>query len=301
MGLSARLQKIHDIALQAARGFKRAESELIHALIMVDSERVFVKLGFNSLFNYTVESLRLSEATAYNMITVARKVREVPELGRKIEEGLISISKAKKIAPVLTFENQAEWLKKAETLTSRKLEQEVARENPRAATPEKAIYVSGDRLELSLGVSEELMAKIRHVQNLVSQAKGCSASLEETLEEMTSLYVKHKDPVEKAKRSVIKNGAVPHSTNTATESPTTPLNSQVPGPVRIRIPIPAHIAHAVRLRDKNTCQYRAPGKDAPCGSKRWVDLHHIKPVSQGGPNTVENLITLCRTHHQEVH
>ncbi len=37
-----------------------------------------------------------------------------------------------------------------------------------------------------------------------------------------------------------------------------------------------------------------------CG-KRCVDVHHITPRSQGGKDTIDNLMGLCRECHHEVH
>ena len=45
-------------------------------------------------------------------------------------------------------------------------------------------------------------------------------------------------------------------------------------------------------RDNYTCQYcRHQGKSS------YMDVHHIIPVIEGGPNTPENMITLCRKCH----
>lgn len=147
--------KIHESALRAAQDFRRAEAALIEALIAVERERVFVALGFSSLFAYAV-SLGLSEAVAYNAITVARKAREIPELRVEIQNGTLSVSKAKKTASVLTQTNHAEWIERAKTLPAHTLEQEVTKENPRAEIPERAKYVDGQRLALTLGVEEPL-------------------------------------------------------------------------------------------------------------------------------------------------
>ncbi len=46
-------------------------------------------------------------------------------------------------------------------------------------------------------------------------------------------------------------------------------------------------------RDEFTCQL--------CGSHRHLQMHHIKPRSQGGDNTENNLLTLCRECHYAVH
>ncbi|MCB0392644.1 MAG: HNH endonuclease, partial [Bdellovibrionales bacterium] len=38
-----------------------------------------------------------------------------------------------------------------------------------------------------------------------------------------------------------------------------------------------------------------------CNTKRWLHLHHKKPVSQGGEHSVDNLISLCPAHHELAH
>jgi len=66
--------------------------------------------------------------------------------------------------------------------------------------------------------------------------------------------------------------------------------------------IPAAVQHQVLLRDQGTCQF--PTKTSGnhiCGQKRWIHLHHIVPVAKGGPNTLENLSTLCSAHHKLIH
>src|SRR5579872_49448 len=179
-------EKIHQSALLAAREFKQAELKLLDALLEVEKSSVHLRLGFSSLFNYAVQSLGLSEAVAYNAISVARKIREVPSLKDEVAE--LGISKTRKIVSVLTKENQAEWISKAKTLSSRALEKAVAKEKPREATQEVAKYVSEKRLEVRLGVDEELMLKLRRAQDQVSQSSGKSASLEDTLREAVSFY-----------------------------------------------------------------------------------------------------------------
>lgn len=63
-----------------------------------------------------------------------------------------------------------------------------------------------------------------------------------------------------------------------------------------------------RERSKSdTCirQYYSYFKDIPCENCNWNlskrDLHHITPVSEGGKNTMDNLISLCPNCHRLVH
>jgi HNH endonuclease len=303
MSLSPAQLSVHQSALSAARTFKRAEAALLDSLLEVERTGVHFRLGYSSLFTYAVSALGLSEAVAYNSIAVARKMREVPELRAQVEE--IGVSKAKKIVSVLTKENQMEWLARAKTLSSRALEKQVAKMNPQAATPELTKYVSAERLDLRLGIDEELLGQLRRAQDQVSQSMGKPASLEDTLRAALAFYLRHKDPVEKAERAKkVVNKQVTGTVRAEDKSSARGEATEVTGvthPVvrEKRTPIPARVAHAVRLRDQNRCQ--AKTQATRCGSTRFIDLHHIQPVSQGGPNTPMNLITLCRAHHRLAH
>jgi len=58
--------------------------------------------------------------------------------------------------------------------------------------------------------------------------------------------------------------------------------------------VPANISRALKLRDP-TCRF--PG----CCETRHVDAHHIKHWVDGGETSLENLVTLCRYHHRQLH
>lgn len=58
--------------------------------------------------------------------------------------------------------------------------------------------------------------------------------------------------------------------------------------------IPPAISRALRSRDGG-CRF--PG----CSERLWVDAHHIRPWSVGGPTSLANLVLLCRHHHTCLH
>jgi hypothetical protein len=60
-------------------------------------------------------------------------------------------------------------------------------------------------------------------------------------------------------------------------------------------PMPAAVARAVRLRDRDRC--RVPG----CCRRRYVDVHHLDPRSRGGVHSRKNCLCLCTTHHRMLH
>jgi hypothetical protein len=48
-------------------------------------------------------------------------------------------------------------------------------------------------------------------------------------------------------------------------------------------------------RDGGRC--RVPG----CRHAVFVDVHHLELRSEGGGNTLENLVTMCSAHHRAIH
>jgi hypothetical protein len=69
---------------------------------------------------------------------------------------------------------------------------------------------------------------------------------------------------------------------------------------RGRVRITAEISHKVAIRDQAQCtHHKADG--ARCRNRRWLHIHHIKEIANGGSNELENLTTLCSGHHRMHH
>ena len=62
--------------------------------------------------------------------------------------------------------------------------------------------------------------------------------------------------------------------------------------------VPADIRTTVALRDGG-CVARTAIPSVACWGR--LDPHHVLRRSQGGPDTPDNLVTLCRAHHEYVH
>lgn len=243
--------------------------------------------------------------------------------------------------PVLNIQNQAEWIEKAKTLPTRKLEKAIAKVAPGEAFPKRVRYVTETRVNLSLSLNEKTLEAIKRVQDLESQKRNRAVTLEETLAAMSDFYLEKNDPVEKAKRAlgngkamtagkalnpsdkiaiakdkvVIPNGNCASANTKANRTDVTwqvhsrqrrdntsngNMAAKINTFLATRRPIVSSTAHKVVLRDDAQCTATKPD-GTRCGSKRWLHIHHIQPVSLGGGNTAENLTTLCSAHHQMRH
>jgi hypothetical protein len=227
------------------------------------------------------------------------------------------------IAPVLTQKNQSEWLAAAASLSKRALEKEIAKTFPEMQVQESAKYVSEKRIELKLGISEELHEKLQRVQELVSSQSGKAVKMEDALQAALEFYIEKMDPQKKAERAQMKlaQPSSQLSSQSPSQSPSQPLSQPVPGQVDEKVLrdgrlasgrlhqsdiksksryIPAILKHAVRLRDRGQCALKdINGKR--CTEKRWLEIHHIRPVVEGGANELNNLALVCRAHHQFLH
>jgi hypothetical protein len=286
------MQSLHEKALNLAKEFKRVEFELIDVLQKIDSRKLFRTLGYTSLFDYTTRALGLSESVAYGLITVSRKSLEVPQLKVAIESGNISVARAKMMTSVLTLSNATELIEKAKDMTHRELEKEVASLSPKGPTREQTKYISADRVELKVSLSEAVMKTIKRVQDLESQRTSKAINLEQTLEAMAMVYLERNDPLLKAERALQKPSA-PKAHQQPKEDKVSTTNYR-------RTPLSAELKHKVHQRDQGQCVVENSDGQR-CANRRWLNVHHRIPVSQGGENELQNLMTVCFFHHKIIH
>ena len=81
-------------------------------------------------------------------------------------------------------------------------------------------------------------------------------------------------------------------------------NARIKGVVFSHEGLPLWHSHPKRLATKaQVSALRALyGACGGCGADMWVcQAHHIRPVSQGGPTNIDNMMLLCWACHQKVH
>lgn len=289
------IKVLHAKALEAASRFKRAEADLIDILQEADRTRVYFHMSYKSLFEYVVGALGLSESIAYNLITVSRKAREVPALQTAIRSGGLTVSKARKVTAVLNRANSDEWIQKAMTLSSRKLEAAVAD----ATQPGRERSIG-----LHLGLPRPVYENLKRAQELECQRQGRSVSLEQALEAALGIYLEKQDPVKRAERILEKKKSASQPTQSVSALVTGQVQPSDPSasPVGARArSIPAAFRHRAHARDQGRCTYVDPRTSLRCEERKWVHLHHVQPKARGGTHAPENLTTLCSSHHRWVH
>jgi hypothetical protein len=134
-------EQIHQEALVVAKNYKRSEIELIEILQKVDAHQVHYKYECQSLKEYAIKKLELSEDVALLFINVSRKARKIPQLKEEIKCGRITVTKARRIGAVMNEQNQEHWLELARTVSKYELEKQIALAQPEKAIREQMSFV----------------------------------------------------------------------------------------------------------------------------------------------------------------
>jgi 5-methylcytosine-specific restriction endonuclease McrA len=311
------LNNLHDGFKISSIRYRQAQAELVDYTQKADDTKLYLHRGYNSLFDYVMRDLGLSEATASNIINVARTAKLVPQLKEQLENGHGGVAKLRKLCPVLKKaheENKPEeikkWLDKAKNMNTREIESEVAKVSPAPRRKESIRRIDGNHSSLTIGLSDEERNLLGKAQNLASSKNKANMTMAETIVLALGEFVEKYDPTKKAERQKERqqkkeSAAQPAENPPVTEfeketAPVTAVNPKTEAEKTGREAVPAAIVHEVNRRDGGQCAYVSPeGKRCECS--RFLHFHHVKPVAYGGKNTVENLITLCSAHHRLIH
>ena len=154
-----------------------------------------------------------------------------------------------------------------------------------SAQKEKIKPVDKEVSHLSVFVTLDTESDIKKLQDLLSQKLGRAATLQDVIEWAVKTTKEKFSPEEKSLRSEKRKAAVQKV------KPVVSLG---------RMPIPSSVKHAVVKRGAFQCSFKSP-QGVRCQTKRWLNFHHEHEVSQGGPNTPDNLTFLCTSHHRWIH
>jgi hypothetical protein len=89
-----------------------AMADFLVALAEFDRQRMWVQLGFSSLFDFLHRELGLSRGSAHYRKVAAQLVQRFPEVVEPLRSGKLCITVVLELAKVITPENRAEVLPK---------------------------------------------------------------------------------------------------------------------------------------------------------------------------------------------
>jgi hypothetical protein len=326
---------LNDAALVSAlTRLARTEREATVALIVhlaeFDSRRLHAGLGFQSTWAYCMEVLRLSEDATCNRIETARMARKYPVVLDMLETGTLSPTTARLLAKRLTDENVEVLLAEAAGKSKRQVEEILARHFPESDVRASVRKVSGsgavpvaaqetplpvfalsesgtssaatsasssaptapapvlavaprpvvrplapERYEIRFTVSAETCEKLRLAQDLLGHSVP-SGDLAQVFDRALNVLVE-----ELVKRKFAATQRPRRSCGQSNDSRN----------------IPAEVKRKAFVRDGGCCAFVSPD-GRRCGSKRFLEFHHVEPYGVGGKPTVDNIQLRCGVHNR---
>ncbi len=147
-------------------------SDLLAHLAELDERRLFLELGFSSLFAYCTESLGLSESSAGRRITAARVGRRFPGVFAAVARGELTLSILCALNPYLNQENAAELLGACGGMKRQQVEEILAARFPRPDVPEsiRRLPVRAAAIEVTATAAESMLTAPVEVAPLTARA-----------------------------------------------------------------------------------------------------------------------------------
>ena len=278
--------------------------EVLHHLKEIDSRRLYLEIGYSSLWAYCTKELQYTEASAQRRIEAMRVIKELPILEKKIESGALSIAsiaklqtalrRAKKSPHVeadvptahnnldlLSTHSKLEILEKLENKNQKETDLIIATLLPESVVETETIKVkNSDKIEVKLAMNRELMEKLEKIKQLNSH-KHPQLTLVETIELMADFMIAKKDLA-----------------SVKTRASKTAKNNAPPPPRGGGKSVPRAVKMAVWREAGGNCEYQHKKTGLRCRSRYQLEIEHIKPKAFGGGNNRENLKLFCRAHNR---
>jgi hypothetical protein len=272
-------QQLHCDTKSLASEERLVQLELLHHLLEVERRKLFLSLGFGSLFDYVVKELKYSESSAYRRIQAMKLLRDLPQVEEKLAQGSLTLTAASQLQSLfkkedVTEEVKLELVKEAENKSSLDVERQILQfQGIEAQSKEKIKQVSAEMVELKLTIPTELKEKLDQLRLQFSHVNP----------EMSYIaLLEH-----------LCDKALPKVKPQSTATPALEVKVEPQGRH-----IPAVMKREVWERDGGCCSFTDANTGKRCGSKFQLQYDHIEPYALGGKTVLENLRILCAQHNR---
>lgn len=298
---------------------REATARLVACLAELDRRRLYLALGYTSLFKYCVDVLRLSEDATFARIEVARAVRKFPCLVGHLAAGDLTLTATRLLAPHLTNQNHQSLLAEARHKGMKEIQHLIARHKPRppvpstirklpdpkspvASTPPVASDTAGPASSVPAPnvtlpppparrtVVAPLSEETYKVQFTIR--KDAHDKLRR-LQDLLRHQIPKGDPALIFERAM--DALLAEVLKKRTAAVEHPRNGRRANPASRHVP--ARVTRAVWARDGGACAFTAPD-GRRCGEKGRLEIHHVVPYAAGGKTTLDNLELRCTAHNR---
>jgi hypothetical protein len=307
--------------MRVAQAARATTAQLLALLSEVDCRKLYLGLGYSSLFTYGTQALRLSESAAYIRITAARAARRFPILLQLLTDGAVNLTTVSLLAAHFTDENHEALLEAARHKTRREVEHLIASLDPQPDVP-SFLRRAPERPTQAAPTAEAIAPMRRVVDEVLPLPAALVASpapspsrralvaplaADRYLLRMTLSQAAHEKLVRA--RALLRHQIPSGDPALVVERALTVLIEQLERTKHgaTRRPqgracadstsrhVPAAVKRTVWGRDEGRCAF--VGVDGRCAETGFLEFHHVIPFAAGGLTTIDNLELRCRAHN----
>jgi 5-methylcytosine-specific restriction endonuclease McrA len=314
-----------------------AMAEFLVALADFDRARLWIDLGYTSLFYFLHRELGLSKGAAQYRKTAAELIQKVPAVVEPLRDGRLCLTSIVEAARVVTPDNHDEMLPRFFHLSRREAMEVVAEVHPDPAPPSRTVVTSAPA---AARFPAAAMGSARAALPLIVEAATCNAEPMsampatgwpgEPLDANSGTQPQQErsevQPLTAALRRLhvtvsreflaklaAARDALTHSHPGASDeeilaagldlllSRDAKRKGLVARPqTKLRASNPQRVPARVRRavwQRDGGCCSWRLDSGGVCGSTRRLQLDHVTPLALGGTSTVENVRLLCATHN----
>lgn len=310
-------QQLVEQADQFALDERKSTANLVASLAELDARRLYLPLGYKSLFEYCTRRFHLSEHSALNRIEVARASRVFPVILDHLAEGALTLTAVRLLRPLLTPENHVQILESARHLGKDEVQHLIARLRPQPPVPSTIQRLPQPRAASpAAGPAQEPTAP-QHATDL--SARDCVTQpirrpvivplSEEHYKIQVTFTRRAHDKLRQAQalmRHQLPSGDPAAVLERALDALVDDLLKKKAAAVqRPRAPsedapkgrhIPADVQRKVWSRDGAQCAFKS-GDGRRCSETGCLEYHHVVPYAAGGKATPDNIELRCRAHN----
>jgi hypothetical protein len=298
------------------RSERHLAAQFVVELAGFAKRELYRELGYTSLFYYCVRQLGLSKSSAFRRSEVARLIARFPMISERLSAGRLSMRALVELREVLSQENHAEVLLRAEDMSQEEAQVLAVEYKPRPiprdvvrALPMPAFAVVHaetqspplppvpaelvPRETKSASPAPELVRPL--TPDLRRLNVTVSAEFLTELEQVRAA-LSHKFPdgnFEQVVREAFKLVLERDRKNKALTDSPREQPAAAGGDDRY---VPAAVKRTVWKRDQGRCTWPM-GDGKLCGSKHRIEFDHDLEVALGGKPTVDNMRLLCKSHN----
>ncbi len=298
----------------AFRGGDICNHALAFYLEDMDTRGVHKALGFASAAQFAVNHFKMGSRRAYQLVSVGRHLRSLPNLRAALERDEITWSKVRRIATIATAATEQLWIERCRDLRQEQVEALLSTCVSGDAPPTggSGLPTTMFDFRVKLDPLEREVVEKAHQKLMAELGRGVTEK--ELLQELLHLFlgsdadgsVPGRNKVDGSLyRVVVEDVETPRAESKASEDGTSgpgrvitvdepvPLMSDAYERVVDDAVVSPKMRKRLIARDGHHCVF--------CHSKRSLMVHHVIWRSHQGPTKDSNLITLCNHCHGRVH